>query len=188
MLKFLKPFQLLACAALLFVAASCSDDEKSLNRLIVDGVKYPLGHGYIRDNGTDIDNDGVEGSLHEVVFTTKKLTVGEFGDLNGSGHQIRFQFFSENLENLQDGTYTYQIEGYDVGGLNYSEGTMSYSQSNEYDLYVGGGSATVTKSGSTYKVTWTMTMFTDGRAGGDELVDVSGRFEGRLTEFFYNEV
>jgi hypothetical protein len=180
----LKWSRLLIFAAVLALIASCSEDDKPRRKIVIDGESTALAHGYYLDYGTSLDNNDESGNEYYLVLTTKNLTVSQFGNYEGSGSYINFEFFSYAMDAIAEGTYTYAIESYFLGDLFDSDASVNYdatllTEDASFDIV--SGTLTISKSGDTYKIKFDLLMENNET---EEQVDVTGIYEGKLTEFF----
>ncbi len=171
-LKFFAPFLILP---LMF--SSCSDDESIPNRIIIDGESFKLNKGYIAGYGIDVDDNGNQGSLYEILLTSAGITVN--GDeIGGEGQILVLTLFSGSTIELKPGTYNYS-DGF-------IESTLYDAFAADADFDSGSGEAyftldgtvTISRSGNT----WTIRFELEMESGGGEEVDVTGSFSGPLTE------
>jgi hypothetical protein len=172
---------LLACVSLL---SSCGEDDALAKKITIDGEKFSLSHGYIQGLGAGQDNNDDLVSVYAVVLTTEGLTVVDGGP-EGSGTLIMMQFVSPTSLRLANGTYEVIDEEVDfLKNKVFSFATKNFDASvedsgEEYDAV--SGTVKISRSGSTYKITFNVTMI-DGE-GND--VEVKGSYEGKLAETFF---
>lgn len=179
--------RLFILVTLITAIGGCSDDEKPSNRLIVDGVKYPIAHGYIREQDTYTEGEE-SGTMYKIILTSKNLTVDQFGGFSGEGHYVEFNLLSTEVENLVDGTYEYIIEVGTFGDMTYFGGAVGVvADSEDAELWISGSdpsSLTLTKKGDTFKIKYTLTAWIYNESIEEE-VAVTGTYEGKLEEFSF---
>jgi hypothetical protein len=166
--------------AMLFVLVSCSEDDKPVRKLVIDGENIPLANGYlIYNGGFNVNEDA--GSSYDIILSTKNLTADEFGDAVGTGDFIKFDLLSEDTESLLDGTYTFSGGNF-LGEMVECTARVGYDASLETEgngvgFYAVEGAVTIVKSGNSYKITFDLTMVQEGT---ESEVQVTGKYEGKL--------
>ncbi|MFN3841270.1 MAG: hypothetical protein ACK4RF_11250 [Cyclobacteriaceae bacterium] len=160
-----------------FVLSSCGDDEKVPNRIIIDGTSIKLTKGYIAGYGIEVDDNGDQGSLYDILLTSSGVTVTG-NDLGGEGQILVLTLFSGSTIELKPGTYNYSdgfIEStlYDAFA---ADGNFDTSIGTGY--YAIDGSVTISRSGNTWTIKFELQMEDD--EGND--VIIKGSFSGQLTE------
>lgn len=180
----LKWSRLLMFVAALALVTSCSEDDKPRRKIVIDGESMALAHGYYRDYGTYFDNNEDQGNQYDLLLTSKNLTVDESGDPSGKGEYIFFEIFSYDIDAIGEGTYTFEIESYSLGDLFDSDAGVNYDaalETEDASFDIVSGTLTISKSGETYKIKFDLVMANDET---EEQVDVTGTYEGKLTEYF----
>lgn len=155
---------------------SCSGDDdnnsNSINKLIVDGVEYPLESGtllnYESDGGIynidlDIQSPGIV-----VPDCTEDSAIGQ-------GQNIYFEMWTSNPDFLDSMTYSIVDEEFlEVGDITTSDYILNFdsdAQENTWTI-ISSGTVDVQKSGNNYTISWDLTGM-DGEV-------ITGNYSGTL--------
>lgn len=169
-----------ALAAFSILFSACSEDEALAKKLVIDGESIKLSHGFIQGLGAARDNNGDLVSIYGVGLTTSDLTI-EDGEPVGEGSVIFMQLVSPTSLNLASGTYEVTDNEIFEKSIAMSFVMKNYdaeTNESEESYQAVSGTIKISKSGSTYKITFNMVM---SDIDLNEVV-VKGSFEGKLTE------
>jgi hypothetical protein len=183
-MKELKSVSLGIC--LLFSIAlfsSCSDDEPTPSRIVIDGNGFALDKGYIAESGIDEDDNGTEGRYYTVLLFSPGLDFDEDEDEDfvGEGEFVYLMFFSPSTSEFKEGTYTVDNDDYLVstfGGIIY-EG-LDVNNDPEQVYQITSGSITVKKSGDKYTLSFDFKVIYLNAIGNPDVVNVKGQYSGLL--------
>jgi len=181
--KFFNGFFTLLVVGSLMILSSCSSDEDALaKKVTIDGEKITLANGYIAGFGVYQDDNGDPVSEYGVILSSSGLTMND-GDFSGTGTFVFMQLVSTSSIQLANGTYTIadlESESY-LKGDAFSVTLKDYNSTTddaEVIYYATSGTIKITKSGSTYKITFNFTLSEDGV----NEIEAKGSFEGKLEE------
>jgi hypothetical protein len=148
--------------------------------MVIDGESIKLSQGFIQGLGVAQDNNGDLVSFYATALMTSGLTVVD-GEPVGDGSVIFMQLVSPTSLGLASGTYEITENESFVKNMamsfvmkNYDAGT----ELSEESYQAVSGTIKISKSGSTYKITFNMVM---QDVDLNEVV-VTGSYEGKLTE------
>ncbi len=176
--------KILTVVLVCFIAlAGCKKDDKSSSKnfLKYNGKEYSIDKGMLESWGkwsTDGDNN------IDLTLLSDSLTIVEvnnvYDHLTGTGHGVQFWMYSTSTTELNSTTYTYDVASTEAAGtfdwgnlkINYNFDT----ETGDIDQYIEGGTITVSKDGSTYKITINCT--------DEDNKSFTGSYEGPLN--FYN--
>jgi hypothetical protein len=165
---------------ILFVIAiticSCSGDDdnnsNSINKLIVDGVEYPLESGNLLNYGSDVGIYNIDLDIQSpgivVPDCTEESAIGQ-------GQNIYFEMWTSNPDFLDSMTYSIVDEEFlEVGDITTSDYILNYdsdAQENTWTI-ISSGTVDVQKSGNNYTISWDLTGM-DGEV-------ITGNYSGTL--------
>jgi len=160
------------CIAFIF-ASSCKKDDKKettgtgTGSVTYNGVEYPLTKGVLE----------LYGNLSKSVVYNAELFLFSSGigydyGLTGQGNYIHLNIYSSSETDLLAGTYTYSYSG---EANTFDSGEFAIGVNNDDDtyddkIYLGSGTLTIAKSGSTYEIT----------LSGNEKSGISATYTGTL--------
>lgn len=186
--------KLLLLVLSVFVLSACGeDDEKSGTKgeFTLGDETTTISSGlFAYDTSPQEDDNENVYHRNELIFLGKGLKVvssgGEY-ELTGDGNMLDL-LVNNSGEQLEVGTYTWQSEENEqpfdlwAGWL-----TLNVNSDNEEEYELESGTLVVTKSGSTYKITFTGTAYLsfDGARGLPPIV-VTAEFEGTLKTFGFD--
>ena len=178
-------FGMLALSVFSLLFSACSDDEALAKKLVIDGETIKLSQGFIQGLGANQDENGDLVSMYVTALTTSGLTIEDGGPV-GEGSVIFMQLVSPTSLQLASGTYTINDEESFVKNMAMSFVMKNYNATSdeaEESYQAVSGTIKISKSGSTYKITFNMVM---SDVDLNEIV-VKGSYEGKLTEtVFYS--
>lgn len=169
-------FNLLLLGAMAALFGSCKDDEKPVGgSFTYNGEKVTLKKGFYADWGSDQIGDDFY-YYWTLTLTTQDLAFDEEEEeMTGEGDLIYLGLYGFNIgeSELPVGTFEYDAnEG--ENELDYALILLGYGGSQfEYTDDVKAGVVTISKSGDSYTITFTLTLETD------EVV--SGKYQGKLS-------
>ncbi|RKD92851.1 hypothetical protein [Mangrovibacterium diazotrophicum] len=165
--------------------AGCGDDDEGdsnpANYFKVDGKTYELKVGYLQNWGTD--EGYYEGYNLDLVLVSDGFSFDmESYELTGIGDAVYFEMFTTESTGLDAGEYEYSsTEPYPTGSFDYGEYYVGFDiETEDYESYgyFTAGTVTVSKSGSTYQISFSCTTSTGKK--------VTGYFKGILTSLDYD--
>jgi len=158
-------------AALLVCFSSCDgDDEGPSGSFTFDDESYKLSRGYVRLDDTDVSGDNTY-YYWTAVLTSKGIQYDEV--FTGKGDAVILNIVALNDDGvLPSGTYTSTNETADSNGVYIDFNVIT--EVGEVHTDVTDVSITITKSGSTHKISFTIEL-----NSGET---VTGSFSGKVTE------
>lgn len=170
---------LIALSMLCFVLAACGDDEdKKANEWLVAGVPVEVGDVYLTQ-GIEGNNEG-----YSLIVTSTGISVfqtdDDTDDFKGDGH-IFFLFLKNDITTpLKEGTYTFNSDGELPQSLFWGQlNTMVDDRYINAGL-VKAGTVDVSKSGTTYTITYDLTLELD-----ETEIAVTGYYSGNLKPAYF---
>lgn len=171
-----------------FILSSCSSEDGALaKKITIDGESVKLANGYIAAYGPDQDENGTPVSVYLIALTTSGLTINETtGDTQGAGDAFYVYLASPSTIELKNGTYTF-VDVFEAGDP-FNAGNVISIVYKGYDAtddsvdsgyYATDGTFKISKSGTTFKITFSATLIDDN---GNE-IKAKGSYEGKLVEF-----
>ncbi|MDC0571541.1 hypothetical protein OAO52_06555 [Flavobacteriaceae bacterium] len=150
---------ILLVAVITIYSCSGGDDNNSnsINKLIVDGVEYPL------ESGTLL-NYGSEGGIYNIDLDIQSpgIVVSDCTENSaiGQGQNIYFEMWTSEPDFLDSMTYSIVDEEFlEVGNITTSDYILNYDsdlQENNWTI-ISSGSVDVQKSGNNYTISWNLT-------------------------------
>jgi hypothetical protein len=150
---------ILLVAVITIYSCSGGDDNNSnsINKLIVDGVEYPL------ESGTLI-NYGSDGGIYNIDLDIQSpgIVVTDCSENSaiGQGQNIYFEMWTSEPDFLDSMTYSIVDEEFlEVGNITTSDYILNYDsdlQENNWTI-ISSGSVDVQKSGNNYTISWNLT-------------------------------
>ncbi|MGS2725565.1 hypothetical protein ACU8DI_03070 [Psychroserpens sp. BH13MA-6] len=173
-MKSLKLFVLLITVSMLSFSCGNDDDNQnsSSNKLIFGDTEYQLRAGVIEDYGAY--SEGIYN--FDIVLLNSEINNvdGEFQPVNETFSGVYFELFTDNSENLAEGTYTFG-DNIDVGTYVYAEVFINTTVDNYSAIDITSGTFTVLDNGTTYEFVFEGTV--DGGAS------FSGYYKGSLSSY-----
>lgn len=166
--------------------ASCEEDDKLANQIIIDGEKIALGNGYIVNYGWDIDFNDDPMSEYDIILSASGLSFNGCSS-EGDGTYFDLEISSPTTYKLENGTYEFIFEQSDEASK--VEGTVVLNYDAETGLaddylYVMSGKMSISRSGKIFKIKFTNLMLYRSSDGAE--IDASGSWEAELEDAIYN--
>lgn len=173
------------------VLSACSDDDevKTKGEITFSDQKTKITSGvFAHDTSPAEDDNGNVYHRNQLILFGTGLRLVESGDdeyeISGTGHYLYLMLNGSDQE-LKTGTYTWQSEDnqqpFDLWAGEFIKNANTANEE-EYDLR--SGTVTVTKSGDTFKISFSGTAILeiDGEVPPNtEPITVTAQFEGKLT-------
>lgn len=177
-MKTIKLLTSLLLGTMLFAGCGGDDDSdsESGNYFKINGKTYELKVGYLQNWGMDADY--YDGYNVDLLLVSDGITFdAENEEFSGTGDGIYFEMYSSMSNQLPAGSYTYSsTEPNSTSTFDYGEYYVDFNTSTyDYTSYgfFNSGTITVSKSGSTYEISFTCTS-SEGQS-------CTGYFKGQLT-------
>ena len=165
-MKTIKLFLGVLLAVAVFAGCGKNDnDEESdpMNYFKVDGKTYELKVGYLQNWGTD--EGYYEGYNQDLVLVSDGFSFDmESYELTGIGDAVYFEMYTSQSDGLETGEYEYSSEEpYPTASFDYGEYYIGFNiETEDYEStgFFTSGTVTVSKSGSTYQISFSCTTST----------------------------